>query len=261
MTFVFRPGDLPKLDLQLDRGADFKAWKTQWEAYLNLSGLAKEEAGKQVQALTLCFSRETVTVVENLGLTDEQRRDVGQIVAAIQQHVDGLINESVERRAFRRRVQQPGEHFDDFLVSLRELAKTCNFCSAECNQKNIRDQIIEGLVDADIIEQLLREKGLTLDKAVSICRAQEAAKKQCAEITNTPREPAEVYAIRRPNLPTKSAKSCPGCGSGLHEGGRQQCPAYYITCHTCKKVGHFARVCRGRKSSLSTPSVPSPPQT
>ena len=102
MSFVFRPGDLPKLDLQLDRGANFKAWKTQWEAYLALSGLGDQDAIKQVQALTLCFTRETVTVVENLGLNDDQKKDVKAIVEAIQRHVEGHVNESVERRTFRR---------------------------------------------------------------------------------------------------------------------------------------------------------------
>ena len=86
---------------------------------------------------------------------------------------------------FRRRVQQLGETFDDFLVSLRELAKTCKFCSDNCTQKNIRDQIIEGLLDSDTVEHLLQEKDLTLDKAITTCRAQEAAKKQRAEIANT----------------------------------------------------------------------------
>lgn len=56
MAYVFRQGDLPKLDLQVDRGSDFKAWKTQWKAYLSLSGLAEQDQAKQVQALTLCFS-------------------------------------------------------------------------------------------------------------------------------------------------------------------------------------------------------------
>ena len=56
MAYVFRQGDLLKLDLQVDRGSDFKAWKTQWEAYLSLSGLAEQDQAKQVQALTLCFS-------------------------------------------------------------------------------------------------------------------------------------------------------------------------------------------------------------
>ena len=56
MTYAFRQGDLPKLDLQVDRGTDFKAWKSQWEAYLSLSGLGTQAPRKQVQALTLCFS-------------------------------------------------------------------------------------------------------------------------------------------------------------------------------------------------------------
>ena len=100
MTFVFRQGDLPKLDLQVDRGTDFKAWKAQWDAYISLSGLDKQAQGKQVQALTLCLSRETVTIVNNLGLTDTQRGNVKTIIEAIQTYVEGQINESVERRNF-----------------------------------------------------------------------------------------------------------------------------------------------------------------
>ena len=63
MPFTFRQGDLPKLDLQVDRGS---AWKAQWDSYASLSGLNGEDEPKQVQALTLCFSRETLTIVQNL---------------------------------------------------------------------------------------------------------------------------------------------------------------------------------------------------
>ena len=169
--------------------------------------------------------------------------------------MEGHINESVERRTFCRRVQQPGETFDDFLVSLRELAKTCKFCSDNCTQKNIRDQLIEGLLDGDTVEHLLQEKDLTLDKAITTCRAQEAAKKQRAEITNTPHEPAHIQTLRRqPNLTRPPlGRSCPGCGFGLHDGGRQRCPAYNATCRQCKKIGHFARVCRGPRPQLPHP--------
>ena len=87
-----------------------------------------------MQALTLCFSRETVTIVENLGLSEAQRGNAGDIVKAMHMgvYMTGQLNESVERRTFQRRTQQPGESFDDFLVSLRELATTCNFCNDGC---------------------------------------------------------------------------------------------------------------------------------
>ncbi len=60
--------------------------------------------------------------MENLSLSPAQRGDINEIIAAIQRHVEGQINESVERRHFRQRKQQQGESFDgesfdDVLVS------------------------------------------------------------------------------------------------------------------------------------------------
>ena len=141
-SYVFRQGDLPKLDLQIDYGSDFSAWQMQWESYMSLSRLGEETPVKQVQALTLCFSRETLTLVNNLGLTTEDRGSVASIISAIKKYIAGHINESVERWNFFRRTQQPGESFDDFLDSLRELVKTCNFCNDACTQKSLRHQII-----------------------------------------------------------------------------------------------------------------------
>ncbi len=129
MPYTFRAGDLPKLDLDVDRGSDFLAWEKQWISYMTLSGLAGSAHAIQVHALQFCMSRETLTIVENLGLTEDQKADQALIIAALKQYVQGRINETVERRNFRQRKQVQGETFDDYLVSLRELAKTCNFCN------------------------------------------------------------------------------------------------------------------------------------
>ena len=163
---------------------------------MSLSGLSEESAEKKVQALTLCFSRETLSVVQNLGLSDADKQDITAIITAIKTYIDGHINESVECRHFRRRIQQPGESFDDFLLALRELVKTCNFCTNECTQKNICDQLIEGILDGDTVEDLLQIKDLTLDKAIQVCQAQEAAKKQRANMSCVHQESvAAIYAI------------------------------------------------------------------
>ena len=137
---------------------------------------------KQVKALTLCLSRETLAIVQNLGLTEDQMKDSAEIIEAMQRYVDGHINETVERRNFHQRTQQPGESFDDFLISLRELAKTCKFCSDSCMQKSIRDQIIKGLGDGDTIEDLLQESNLTLATTIAKCQSREAAKKHHIDI-------------------------------------------------------------------------------
>ena len=221
-----------------------------------------EVADKLVQALTLCFARETVTIVDNLGLTRAQRESVEDTITAIQQYVDGQVNESVERCNFHRRVQQTGETFDDFLVSLRELVKTCKFCSEDCLRKNIRDQIIEGHLVGDTVEELLRERDLSLETTISKCRA----KKQRAEISPGV-DSVQVHIVKQqqhldrssnqqqryPNRTSNqqqrysdhtsnwSPRWCAGCGSAPHPGGR---PAFCCICHNCKIVGHLARVCR-----------------
>ena len=213
VTYTFRQGDFPKLDLQVDRGSDFAAWKLQWDSYRSLSGLAEQGAATQVQALTLCFSRDTLSVVQNLGLTEEQRGSVDSIISAIKRYIDGHVNETVERRNFRRCTQQAGESFDDFLISLRELVKTCNFCSDACTQKNIRDQIIEGLLHDDTVEDLLQETDLTLAKAVRKCQAQEAAKKQRAMLHSNNAD--SIAALRKPQnwKPQPVMSTCQGCGA------------------------------------------------
>ena len=50
-------------------------------------------------------------------------------------------------------------------------------------QKNMRDQIIEGILEGDTVKDLLQVKDLSLDKTIQICKAQEATKKQCANMS------------------------------------------------------------------------------
>ena len=141
------------------------------------------------------------------------------------------------------------------------MTKTCNFCSDQCSQKNIRDQIIKGTPDGDIVEQLLKQPDLTLEAAITICRAQEAAKKQRREMSDS--TPGAILAVRQRRQspttpPNQYPATCPGCGSKPYMGGGARCPAYEQTCHHCNKMGHFARVCRSRQVYTRSPQVPGP---
>ena len=125
--YTFRQSNLPKLDLNVDRGTDFAAWRAQWDSYCFLLRLVEEDTVKQVKALTLCLSRETLAVVHNLGLSEAQMKKMSAIIEAMQKYVDGHINETMEHDKFHHRIQQQGKTFDDYLISLRELAKTYKF--------------------------------------------------------------------------------------------------------------------------------------
>ena len=49
---------------------------------MSLSGLAEESNEKKVQALTLCFSHKTLSIVQNLGLSSDEMKDVTTIIDA-----------------------------------------------------------------------------------------------------------------------------------------------------------------------------------
>ena len=82
--YTFWQSDLPKLDVQIDRGTDFTAWRMQWEVHGSLLGLDQQVAAKQVKAL---MARETLAVVQNLGLTKDQMKDLAEIIVALQRYV------------------------------------------------------------------------------------------------------------------------------------------------------------------------------
>ena len=186
----------------------------------------------------LCFSQETIAVVQNLGLTEGQLKDTREIIEAIEQYVDGHVNETVEWRILRRRVQQQGETFDDFLIALRELVKTCKFCLEDCVKKNICDQIIEGLNDGDTVEDLLQIANLTLTTTITKCHSREAARRHRSNMS------VQVAALRRPYQTSHQAtpmtmETCPGCGARTHRGGRRQRPAYNQVCSHATRLDNL----------------------
>ena len=130
----------------------------------------------------------------------------------MKRYIDGHVNKTVERKNFCKHTQKVGKSFDDFLVSLQELVKTCNFCSDACTNKNIRDQII------DTTKDLLQETNLILDKAISKRQAQEAAKKQQAHLHNHGTE--FVATLHKPqgqaHQNTTTIPTCQGCGAPIH---------------------------------------------
>ena len=120
----------------------------------------------QMAILRSCFSDDTLKIVRNLSSDAQKTPDT--VIDALRTHARGQVNVVMERHNFNLRSQHVGELFD--------LAKTCDFCDT-CEESLIRDRVVVGIRDSDIAERLLAEKGLTLTRAIEICRAEEAARR------------------------------------------------------------------------------------
>ena len=258
-----------RLDISTDRGELFAFWEQRWKDYALLSGLTQQPIDVQMAILRSCFSDDTLKIVRNLSSDAQKTPDT--VIDALRTHARGQVNVVMERRNFNLRSQHAGELFDDFVMDLRDLAKTCDFCDA-CEESLIRDRVVVGIRDSDIAERLLAEKGLTLTRAIEICRAEEAARRFRSVIaSDTPQ--AQVNAVnfkRQQKKPYKQhyqhkqshqpqkqqgqPHDCRFCTKNHKPSDR--CPAKDTVCAACKQRGHWAKssLCRVKNQSPKSPS-------
>ncbi|CAC5373550.1 unnamed protein product [Mytilus coruscus] len=163
--------------------------------------------------------------------------------------------DNYNRHHFNTRVQNSSESIDQYLTDLKLIAKDCEF--EHLKDGLIRERIVCGTNSSRVKERLLREDGLTLNKAVGICRADEESRKQM----KTFNEKEQVHALRRKTQnhrtnriegyakkdpserdhekrESNSSFSCGKCGT-THE--RRNCPAYDKKCHKCKKPNYYQK--------------------
>ena len=220
--------------------ADWKLFEQRWKMYATITQLSEHDDAYQVALFLHTVGEEALKVYNGFTFTTEEAsRTVAEILAKFTDFAVGTVNETYERFVFNNRVQEEGELFDSFLTSLRSLAKTCGYCST-CDQSILKDRIVIGIRDKNTQRLLLRERELTLKKAIDLCHAAEDALKQGQAM-----KPASD-AINKVKLSSKSYssdvsqnKSCLFC-SKTHVFKKELCPAFGKTCNDCKKPNHFA---------------------
>ena len=115
-----------------------------------------------------------------VGLTEEQKRSVAAIIAALKEHFQPRRNKAYERYVFNTCQQKPQESIDEYVSRLRGLSSDCKL--GALLDSLIRDKIVLGTKHNAARSRLLTEKNSTLEKSSAICRSYEIASKQLKEI-------------------------------------------------------------------------------
>ncbi|MCP3663339.1 MAG: hypothetical protein GY696_12730 [Gammaproteobacteria bacterium] len=125
---------------------------------------------------------------------------------------------------------------------------------------NLLIQLIEGYNDKRTQEELLAAQNLNLDRVVDLMRAHETARTESAQMNHVPlhrmnRKFQGRQRQQQQQRPQPQDKVCHRCGSNSHMGSSSQCPAKDKQCLSCKKKGHFAKVCRQKLDQTSRQQV------
>ena len=172
-----------------------------------------------------------------------------------------IRNKPAERYAFRRRVQSQCESITEYIAALRDLAATCDF--GDFLDDAICDQMIEKMYNHKILERLLADENIDLDKAIVIAMRLEKAIRDAK--TMDPHRLSDGFDktvnvvkynrhyLRRgskentrstkPKYDKSHDKKCYRCGSTQHKANYPQCAVLQQKCRKCKRIGHFEKMC------------------
>nr|XP_054931763.1 uncharacterized protein K02A2.6-like [Dermacentor andersoni] len=247
-------------------------WQTRFDNFLlaaNIQNVARKHA------MLLHYAG---YAVHDIFLTLPDRgTDYGTAVAKLNAHFAPRKSVVYERHVFRQAKQSSQETVDQFQVRLRKLAATCEFANEE---QEIVSQMIEGTNSAKLCRSALRERNVTLEKLMEVCRSLETAefqatsmegrervklvqkvtKKQWRRNASSSNQSEHTLSSNRPE--NKQAAKCSCCGGAWpHKEGKLRCPAWGATCHKCQKKNHFAKFCRQRPTVHSIDVTGTPAST
>uniref|UniRef100_A0A3B3IAC9 ribonuclease H n=1 Tax=Oryzias latipes TaxID=8090 RepID=A0A3B3IAC9_ORYLA len=246
-----------------DLFTEYNLWMDSYRFFEVASGTINAQDSVRRATLLHCIGAPTQRIFANL---PGDKGTHAQTVAALDAYFTPRRNIVLERHKFRLRAQYPDETVDAFVNALRELAKSCDFGALENDM--LRDQIVEKCAMKRLRDKLLQEDGLSLDKALSIARAFEAAQAESKLFTESSGHRTRENQV---NFTKKSARSNGGCAAGAardtkgsheradsdtqcHRCGMNthtadECGAKTATCLFCRKTGHYARMCFKKKKN------------
>ena len=126
--------------------------------------------------------------------TEEDYITINELVKKFDEYCETRKNLVVERRKFFWRNQYEGEHFDQYLTELKNLASTCEF--GELHDDLLTYKSVDG-IQSDKIRGTLLRKGarMTLGKAIEINRTEEVKRRKMQLLKN---EKEMDYINKRP---------------------------------------------------------------
>ena len=133
---------------------------------------------KRVCTLPSIIGEDAVKVFDTFEFGDGESEDsIHDVLNKFEEYCNPRRNTIYERYKFQCRHQKAGESGSGYLTELRVAAYICDFVTITAREI-MRDRFVHGLRGAKMLERLLRETNLTLDRAYEMVQAAEATTEQ-----------------------------------------------------------------------------------
>ena len=187
-----------------------------------------------------------------------QERSLEELIKLFKDHHEPKKIVIAERFKFYKRPQREGESIASYLAELRRLEKDCEF--DQNLSMALRDQLVCGLHHDGLQQKILAERELTLEKALSLAQAHEAARQELKTMRGETGRQALHQSVetaftvkssrRRRDFSKGTAageRVCYRCDGRGHDSDK--CWYKTSTCQFCNVKGHIAKACRKRKQT------------
>lgn len=223
---------------------NWRRWEQRFRLYMTASGASEKEEEVKIAILLHTIGEEALEVYNTLHIVPSEGDNVSMadVLTAFKEYCSPQKNVVFERHLFWSHAMSSGTAVDRFITELRQKSKDCEFGRSEDDM--LRDKLVFSINDPRLKERLLRENGLTLQRAIDICRSTELAKTQIQAMQMAPITcDAQVEAVEKSrgykqtsckfnNTKKQTTIRCLKCG---RQHVPRQCPAYGVVCHKCGK--------------------------
>ena len=150
---------------------DWSRWKSRFEQFRLASGLDKESETRQVSTLLYCMGEDAENVLTSTNIAEADRKKYATVVSKFDEFFQVRRNTIYERARFNRRDQREGESAEQYITTLYELVKNCDY--GDLRDDMLRDRLVVGIRDTALSENLQMDAKLTLDIAKKTIRQKE----------------------------------------------------------------------------------------
>ena len=195
--------------LKMDRNVaeNWRKWRHCWNLYAKASGANEKDQATQCAVFLHTIGEEALAVYDTFSFTETKKDKIEPLVQKFEDYCLPKRNTTYERYVFNT-CKQNGRTLDEFLLDLRNKAKTCEF--GELRDSLIRDRIVCGIDNNSVRERLLRDNNLSLEKAISAVRAAETSKNQVKNLNNSPFEVGVLHKYKNNIVPKTKSKNNSG---------------------------------------------------